>query len=61
MSESMAEHIDAIELAASSMQRLVNDVLDLTKLQEGRLEIHREPVRLHSQLLPLRLLCTDAL
>jgi signal transduction histidine kinase len=37
--------MQSIGIATASMQRLVNDILDLAKLQQGRLEINNEPVR----------------
>ena len=33
------QHVKSMDLAVSHMQRLVNDVLDLAKLQEGKLEM----------------------
>jgi signal transduction histidine kinase len=40
-----AEDIAAISSSASHMQRLVNDVLDMSKLQAGTLHIIQEPVK----------------
>ena len=33
------QHVKSMDLAVAHMQRLVNDVLDLAKLQEGKLEM----------------------
>ena len=40
-----AEDVSAISSSAAHMQRLVNDVLDLSKLQAGTLMVTPEPVR----------------
>lgn len=39
-----AADVNVIYLSASTMQRLVNDVLDLAKLRDGTLKIEPEPV-----------------
>ena len=39
------QDVSAIQLCAFNMQRLVNDVLDLAKLREGKLQLRPIPAR----------------
>jgi signal transduction histidine kinase len=45
LTEAQARDVNVLFRAASDMQRLVNDVLDLAKLREGSLKIREEAVR----------------
>ena len=39
------EHLDAIKASATSLMRLINDVLDLSRIESGRLHLDIKPVR----------------
>ena len=46
--EALARTVAATERQILRMTQLINDLLDVTRIQAGRLELHREPVRLES-------------
>ena len=41
------EYLDIIEQSSHSLMRLVNDILDISKIEAGRLELETMPVNLH--------------
>jgi signal transduction histidine kinase len=44
--DTLARTVAATERQILRMTQLINDLLDVTRIQAGRLELHREPVRL---------------
>jgi signal transduction histidine kinase len=46
--ETLARTVAATERQILRMTQLINDLLDVTRIQAGRLELHREPVRLEA-------------
>lgn len=48
-----ARAIDAIERSAKSQNRLVNDLLDISRIASGNLSIEKQPVHLMSMIEPL--------
>ena len=46
--QQQASYLSAINTAGKNLSSLINDILDLSKMEVGKLEIKREPVLLHS-------------
>lgn len=51
LNEKQSTFVDSILKGGESLLSLINDVLDLTKIEAGRLELHREAVDLRAALL----------
>ena len=51
LNEKQSAFVDSILHSGESLLNLINDVLDLTKIEAGRLELNREPVDLRAALL----------
>ena len=51
LDEKQTSFIDSILKNGESLLNLINDILDLTKIEAGRLELRREPVDLRAALL----------
>jgi signal transduction histidine kinase len=51
LNEKQSTFVDSILKGGESLLNLINDVLDLTKIEAGRLELNREPVDLRAALL----------
>ena len=51
LNEKQAAFVDSILKGGEALLNLINDVLDLTKIEAGRLELNREPVDLRAALL----------
>lgn len=51
LNEKQATFVDSILKGGEALLNLINDVLDLTKIEAGRLELNREPVDLRAALL----------
>lgn len=51
LNEKQLNFVDSILRSGESLLNLINDVLDLTKIESGRLDLHREPVDLRAALL----------
>lgn len=47
LSEEQKEYLNLIQFSGDNLLLLVNDILDLTKLESGQFELHLEPVPLH--------------
>jgi signal transduction histidine kinase/DNA-binding NarL/FixJ family response regulator len=47
LSQKQREYLEAIESSADNLLVVINDVLDLSKLQAGKMEFERIPFRLH--------------
>ena len=48
LDERGADYINGIVTGGKNLLLLINDILDLSKIEAGKLEIHKEPVNLHS-------------
>ncbi len=46
LTEEQAQHVQAIENGGGTLLALINDILDLSKIESGKLEIERTPVDL---------------
>ncbi len=42
------EYLDSIEISGKNLLHLISDILDLSKIESGRFEIHPEPVNPHT-------------
>jgi signal transduction histidine kinase len=51
LNDKQSTFVDSILKGGESLLNLINDVLDLTKIEAGRLELNREPVDLRAALL----------
>lgn len=51
LNEKQTAFVDSILKGGETLMNLINDVLDLTKIEAGRLELQREPVDLRAALL----------
>jgi signal transduction histidine kinase len=51
LNEKQSAFVDSILKGGEALLNLINDVLDLTKIEAGRLELNREPVDLRAALL----------
>jgi signal transduction histidine kinase len=51
LNEKQSAFVDSILKGGEALLHLINDVLDLTKIEAGRLELNREPVDLRAALL----------
>lgn len=54
LSEEQAEYVSTIQSSATSLLLIINDILDLSKIEAEKLELLRKPFRL-SELLRVRL------
>ena len=48
LSDEQRRHVQVFQQAGQTLSRLINDLLDLTKIESGRLEIVHEPFSLHA-------------
>jgi two-component system sensor histidine kinase RpfC len=48
MDPEQQEYLKAVRVSASALLSLVNDVLDISKIEEGKVEIHPEDMDLHA-------------
>jgi signal transduction histidine kinase len=51
LNEKQSQFVESILTGGESLLNLINDILDLTKIEAGRLELNREPVDLRAALL----------
>lgn len=45
------EHVQDIHRSAGHLLRLINDILDISKIKAGRMELHKEPMSLNEMIL----------
>ena len=50
LSAEQRRHVAVFQQAGQTLSRLINDLLDLTKIESGRLEIAHQPFSLHASL-----------
>ncbi|MEO4046266.1 CHASE domain-containing protein [Pseudomonas sp. CAU 1711] len=53
LSEKQVKHADIVYKAGNDLLQLINDVLDLAKIEAGRVQLKLEPVNLHDLLVEL--------
>jgi PAS domain S-box-containing protein len=47
LTDEQQEYVDTVKLSGNNLLDLINDILDLSKIESGQLEIEREVFRLH--------------
>ncbi len=47
LSDMQSKHVDVISTASRNLSVIINDILDLAKMDGGKLELERKPVNLH--------------
>lgn len=50
LTQSQKDHLDKIRLSAETLLGVINDVLDISKIEAGKLELERMPFSLHNML-----------
>ncbi|MGQ7959476.1 response regulator [Pseudomonas sp. SP16.1] len=53
LTEKQAKHADIVHRAGSDLLQLINDVLDLAKVESGRMQLKLEPLSMHDVLVEL--------
>ncbi len=52
--ESAKDHLKTIQSAGNNLLRIINDILDLSKIEAGKMEVKYEPVRIRSLIEEIR-------
>ena len=60
LDEAQKEMVEVVRSSAETLERLLSDVLDLARVESGRIEIHREPFHLGDAVRDVARLCRPA-